>query len=130
MNQKTKILVSSVILVLGATVFLGAGCAKKTDSPGAESSGAKESASAPSALSSTDEKCIEFVAHTTWMAMLMQRQDMAAGQAVQQKVDNLTKQYGWDKDEGLENICQAASEKADFSNRLWKRMQELGFTVK
>lgn len=130
MNQKTKILVSGLILVFGATVFLGAGCVKKASSPGAESSGTKESASEPSAFSSTDEKCIEFVAHTTWMAMLAQRQDMAAGQAVQQKLENLKKQYGWDKDEGLENICQTASEKADFSDRLWKRMQELGFVVK
>ncbi|MDP1709404.1 MAG: hypothetical protein Q8L21_00770 [Candidatus Komeilibacteria bacterium] len=122
MNPKNKIMFGGLILVLSSVILLGAGCSKNSSAPGA--------ASALSALSATDEKCIEFVAHTTWMAMLAQRQDMAAGQAVQQKLDNLRKQYGWDNDEGLENICQAASEKADFSNRLWKRMQELGFVIK
>lgn len=125
MNSKIKTSAVGLVLILGALTLLGAGCAKKVSSPAAESSESKSTS-----WTSNDEKCVEFMAHTTWMALLMQRQDMAAGHAVQQKLENLKKQYGWDKDEGLENICQTASEKADFSDRLWKRMQELGFVVK
>lgn len=126
MNPKTKTLAVSLVLILGALTLLGAGCAKKSGSPGAESNAPKSSG-----LSSNDEKCIEFTAHTTWMAMLAQRQDMAAVQVEQQKLEDLKKQYGWgDNYEGLQNICLAASQRADFADRLGARMKELGFTVK
>lgn len=119
MNSKIKTLAVGLVLILGVLTLLGAGCAKKGGTP--KSSG----------LSSNDEKCIEFTAHTTWMAMLAQRQDMAAVQVEQQKLEALKKQYGWgDNYEGLQNICLAASQRADFADRLGARMKELGFTVK
>jgi len=118
MNQKIKIFAVSFVLVLGAVLFLGTGCAEKAATLTGQITGQL-----------TDEdKCVELMAHS--MLAPSYGQNMAGLEALQQKVDNLKKQYGW-SDEDITNHCQKFQDnQEDFMNRLGKRMKELLSEIK
>ena len=99
-----------LVLVFGAVLLLGAGCAPQ--------------ASILTGQLTNEDKCVELMAYSLTGFQYGQNQDMGALETLQQKVDNLKKQYGW-SDEDITNNCQKFSQQTGFMDRVGKRMQEL-----
>lgn len=118
MNQKNKIFTTGFVLILGAVLLLGAGCAKKTGAPTAGGIGGLFG------RLTDEDKCVELMANSLVGFQYGQNRNMAALQVLQQKVDNLKKQYGW-SDEDITNSCKKFADQKDFMDHLGKRMQEL-----
>lgn len=110
MNQKTKIFTASLVLILGAVLLSGAGCTSKV-------------ASLTGQLT-TEDKCVELLALS--LASPSYGQNMAA---LQQRADDLKKQYGWSGDD-ITNNCKLFANQKDFMEHLGKRMQELLSEIK
>jgi len=106
MNQKTKILTGSLVLIFGVVLFLGAGCGTLTGPL------------------TTEDKCLELMAQSLTGMQSVQGGDMAAAEVWQEKIDNLKKQYGWSDDEITSN-CQKFSADESFMNRVGERMKKL-----
>lgn len=113
MNQKNKIFTVGLVLVLGAVLLLGAGCVSKM-------------ATLTGQLTDED-KCLELLAHS--LLAPSYGQNMGALTVLQQKIDNLKKQYGWN-DEEITNTCQTFFKQKEFMDRLGKRMKELLSEIK
>lgn len=127
-NQKTKILIGSLALILGAILLSGASCAKNNEgAPAADKSGASKSAG----WSSDAVKCADLMAYTSRMYQLSQQRDMAAIEALQQKTGgDLNKYFGWSSYEDMQKTCVPISKQSGFTELMAKRMQELGLVDK
>lgn len=127
MNSKTKILISSLALILGAILLSGASCAKNKGGAPAADTGASKSAG----WSSDAVKCADLMAYTSRMTILAQRQDGAGIVAIQQKTgEDLNKYFGWSSYEDMQDTCVPISKQSGFMELMAKRMQELGLVDK
>lgn len=111
--MKIKGIIVASFSVLAVLILIGAGCAQQVTNLTGQL---------------TDEdKCVELMAHG--MLAPSYGQNMAALETLQQKVDNLKKQYGW-SDEDITNHCQKFSGDKGFMDRLGGRMKELLSEIK
>lgn len=106
MNKK----IFGAIFLAGVLVLMGAGCTSKE-------------ASLTGQLT-TEDKCVELLALS--LVSPSYGQNMAA---LQQRADDLKKQYGWSGDD-ITNNCKIFADQKDFMERLGKRMQELLSEIK
>lgn len=122
MNQKTKIFTIGFVLIFGAVLLLGAGCAKKAGAPAAGGITGLFGGQL-----TNEDKCVELMAHS--LLAPSYGQNMTALQVLQQKIDNLKKQYGW-SDENIQNYCKPFLTQEGFMERVGKRMQEVLSEIK
>lgn len=130
----------SIVCLLGIFVLIGAGCSQSavvrdstnSISPKAED-GAKKPESEqplPKTTSSVSEaQCIDVLAHRLWAAQLQTARGLEASVSMVKKAEDLQKQYRI-SDDDFENICNAEMGDVDFVDKIQKRMQDLGFTIK
>jgi len=119
MNKKVF---SVVVLLASVLVFTGVGCVNRNKAEPAVVPVTGSDVSQPAA---TDEaKCLEMTAHIFWLYQLIQQKDEVALEALNLKIANLKKQYGWG-DEDYNKICNKFGEQSDFITRAGERLKEL-----
>jgi len=137
MNKK---IFSAAFVLVGALVLTGAGCSQSTvvqnvstpTTPGAGVETKKPESEQPIPKTTghvPEAQCIDVLAHQLWAVQLQSIKGLEASINMVKKAENLQKQYGI-SDEDFENICNAKIGDVDFMDKIQKRMQELGFTIK
>jgi hypothetical protein len=100
---------------LGVIVLLGAGCTNKV--------------ATLTGQATNETKCIELTALSMLSSSYGLNQNMAGLEKLQQKVDDLKKEYNWSGDDYLNHCKQYANQKS-IMDRVGKRMQELIVEIK
>lgn len=133
MSKTIIIILVTVIAVVGGVYYIKGGFSSDngidgTVENGEESGGGEEipTTEPKSNVTVTKDMCIEVMAHVNRGVELLAQQDTAGMTAMGKKVKELEKKYGIDAaSDELAEACNRMMD-ADFSERLSKRMIELG----
>jgi hypothetical protein len=73
-----------------------------------------------------EEQCVEIMAHSLYLVYLVESGDRAEALAISDKIEKLMKEYNM-TDEYYDEVCNEKAQSLEFTEKLERRLQELGY---
>lgn len=73
-----------------------------------------------------DEQCVEIMAHSLYFVYLLEEGDRAKALTISDKIEKLMEEYNM-TDEYYDEVCNEKAQSPEFTEKLERRLQELGY---